>query len=199
MVRTTKAAKKQPGQRGQLRIIGGEWRGRKLQFPDAEGLRPTADRVRETLFNWLQMRIAGARCLDLFSGSGALGLEALSRGASQATMVELNRDAAQQIRQHLQTLKSDHGTVENGDALQYLSKSGGPFDIVFLDPPYQLGCLEECCKQLEQGNWLNDHAVIYLEDSSKRPEPTLPDNWQITKRKKAGEIGYYLAERQPNR
>ncbi len=179
----------------QLRIIGGEWRGRKLSFPAVEGLRPTSDRVRETLFNWLQMQIPGRRCLDLFAGSGALGLEALSRGAAEVVIVEQDRNAAQQIRQHLQTLNCQTGQVKNDNAFNYLNGPATEFDVVFIDPPYQLACLAECCQLLEQNGWLKDEALIYLEDSSKNPPPGLPDNWQLTRSKKAGEIGYHLAQR----
>ena len=182
-------------EQGQLRIIGGDWRGRKLSFPAVEGLRPTSDRVRETLFNWLQMDIPGRRCLDLFAGSGALGLEALSRGAAEVVMVEQDRSAAQQIRQHLQTLNSQSGRVENDNAFKYLQGSARPFDVVFLDPPYQLGCLAECCQLLEENGWLKPEAKIYLEDSSKNPPPELPHTWQLLRSKKAGEIGYHLALR----
>ncbi len=194
MARPAHPRNTQKGNNGQLRIIGGEWRGRKLNFPDVEGLRPTADRVRETLFNWLQMEIAGACCLDLFAGSGALGLEALSRGAAEVVMVERDKNAAQQIRTHLQTLRAKRGCVESGDALQFLKQPASAFDIVFLDPPYRLGCLEECCYLLETGNWLKDGAVIYLEDSSQNPAPQLPANWQLIRSKKAGDVGYYLAK-----
>jgi 16S rRNA (guanine966-N2)-methyltransferase len=180
---------------GQLRIIGGEWRGRKLSFPAIEGLRPTSDRVRETLFNWLQMKLPGRRCLDLFAGSGALGLEALSRSAAEVVMVEQERSAAEQIRQHLQTLQCSNGRVETMDAFQFLKGPATPFDIVFLDPPYKLGCLEECCQLLEQNGWLKAEAYIYLEDSSKNPPPQLPQNWKLIRSKKSGEIGYHLAIR----
>lgn len=181
---------------GQLRIIGGEWRGRKLSFPEIAELRPTADRVRETLFNWLQAEIPGARCLDLFAGSGAIGLEALSRGASEVVMVEQDRNAAEQIRQHLLTLGSHSGRVDNRDVFHYLKDISTPFDVVFLDPPYRLNCLEQCCQLLEQGGWLKQKAYIYLEDSSNRPPPHLPDKWQLIRNKKAGEVAYSLALRQ---
>ena len=183
--------------KNQLRIIGGEWRGRKLDFQNADDLRPTADRVRETLFNWLQMQIPGAHCLDLFSGSGAIGLEALSRGAAQVVMVEQNRIAAAQIRQHLRTLNSSAGEVENTDVFQYLTHNpGNKFDAVFIDPPYKLGCLEQCCTLLEQHGWLASAAYVYLEDSSKNPPPQLPNNWTLIRNKKAGEVSYYLTLRQ---
>ncbi len=141
------------------------------------------------------MDISGSRCLDLFSGSGALGLEALSRGATDVVMVEQDRSAAQQIRQHLQTLNCQSGQVENHNAFKYLQSPPKPFDVVFLDPPYQLGCLAECCQLLEKNGWLKDQTLIYLEDSSKNPPPELPDNWQLKRSKKAGEIGYHLAQR----
>ena len=182
-------------QPGQLRIIGGEWRGRKLQFPAVTDLRPTGDRIRETLFNWLQMQIAGSRCLDLFAGSGALGLEALSRGAGEVVMVEQDHAAAAQIRQHLQTLNCHDGRVENSDAFRFLEGNPSRFDVVFLDPPYRLGCLAQCCQQLEQNGWLSDIAFIYLEDSAKNGEPPLPANWELLRSKKAGDVGYYLARR----
>lgn len=188
-------ANKQPPA-GQLRIIGGEWRGRKLLFPAVTDLRPTPDRVRETLFNWLQMQIAGSRCLDLFSGSGALGLEALSRGAREVVMVEQDRTAAAQIRQHLQTLDCPAGRVESSDALRFLEAAGTRFGVVFLDPPYRLGALAPCCQLLEQNGWLTDDALIYLEDSAKNGAPVLPGNWQLLRSKKAGDVGYYLAQRQ---
>lgn len=188
----TKEAKPQPGQ---LRIIGGEWRGRRLQFPAVTDLRPTPDRVRETLFNWLQMHIAGTRCLDLFSGSGALGLEALSRGAREVVMVEQDRAAVAQIRQHLLTLKSNDGRVENSDVFRFLEGAATPFDVVFLDPPYRLGALAHCCQLLEQNGWLKDDAIIYLEDSAKNGEPPLPAHWELLRSKKAGDVGYYLAQR----
>ncbi len=186
---------KQP-QAGQLRIIGGEWRGRKLLFPAVTDLRPTPDRVRETLFNWLQMQIAGSRCLDLFSGSGALGLESLSRGAREVVMVEQDRSAAAQIRQHLHTLNCRDGSVESSDAMGFLGATGTRFEIVFLDPPYRLNVLTQCCQLLEQNGWLSDNALIYLEDNAKNGTPTLPANWQLLHSKKAGDVGYHLAQRQ---
>jgi 16S rRNA (guanine966-N2)-methyltransferase len=182
-----------PNKTNQLRIIGGQWRGRKLAFPAVADLRPSADRVRETLFNWLQAHIPGARCLDLFAGSGALGLEALSRGAVEVVMVEQNARAAAQIRQHLQTLDCDSGQVVQTDAFQYLQSPATAFDVVFLDPPYRLDCLAQCCQLLEQGGWLKTKAFIYLEDLSQRPAPALPDHWELLRSKKAGEVGYYLA------
>ncbi len=183
-------------QQGQLRIIGGDWRGRKLSFPALEGLRPTPDRVRETLFNWLQMDIAGARCLDLFAGSGALGLEALSRGAAEVIFVEKSARAAGAIRDHLALLKSGRGQVVNSDALNFLTPAATPFDIIFLDPPYALELLPGCCQQLAAGDWLAPEAHIYIEAPSHAPLPPLPTGWQLIRSKKAGDVGYHLARRE---
>ncbi|MBI3772340.1 MAG: 16S rRNA (guanine(966)-N(2))-methyltransferase RsmD [Gammaproteobacteria bacterium] len=180
-------------QSGQLRIIGGEWRGRKLSFPTADDLRPTPDRVRETLFNWLQGIIEGARCLDLFAGSGALGLEALSRGASEVVFVEQNPRVADQIRQHLITLNSTCGRVITSDAFSFLRGPVTPFDVIFLDPPYRLDCLTQCCELLTERGWLKDGARIYLESPSKQGPPALPPNWNLLRSKTAGDVGYHLA------
>lgn len=180
-------------QSGQLRIIGGEWRGRKLSFPAADDLRPTPDRVRETLFNWLQGIIEGARCLDLFAGSGALGLEALSRGAGEVVFVEQNPRVADQIRQHLTTLKCTHGRVINSDAFSFLRGPVTPFDIIFLDPPYRLDCLTQCCELLTERGWLKNGTRIYLENPSKQGPPALPPTWNLLRSKTAGDVGYHLA------
>ncbi len=189
-----KPAKKST-QTGQLRIIGGDWRGRKLSFPAIQDLRPTPDRVRETVFNWLQMTIPGARSLDLFAGSGALGLEALSRGASSQTFIEQNPQAVASIRDHLSLLKSQQGQVIKQDVFNYLKGPSQAFDVVFLDPPYQAKALEECCHLLETGGWLADEAYIYLETSSKEAQLPLPSTWEIKRSKKAGDVGYHLAHR----
>lgn len=184
-------------QTGRLRIIGGQWRGRKLIFPAAADLRPTPDRVRETLFNWLQGIIPGARCLDLFAGSGALGLEALSRDAASVVMVEKQPHLADRIRTHLQTLSATNGDVVTADVLQFLQRPATPFDVVFLDPPYRMDCLEQCCGLLERRGWLSDNAYIYLEAPSRAPLPPLPQNWTVLRSKVAGHVGYHLAHRTP--
>ena len=182
--------------RGEIRIIGGEWRGRKVHFPQAAGLRPTPDRVRETLFNWLQFELASTRCLDLFAGSGALGLEALSRGAAQVVFVEREPAAVAAIRDTLQRLHCERGRVEQQDAFEFLSMaSPGRFDVVFLDPPYDRQWLERCCGLLERGSWLAPSASIYLEDSAGRGAPSLPSSWALLRSKAAGDVGYHLARR----
>lgn len=174
---------------GQLRIIGGQWRGRKLQFREAEGLRPTGDRIRETLFNWLAPTIEGARCLDLFAGSGALGLEALSRGAELCDFVELNRDSAREIRQHLQTLRCESGRVFDTPAGDFLRNSDARFDIVFLDPPFKRGLLSEVLPLL--GQRLKPDSLVYLEHAADE-FIDLPKGWVARKHKTAGQVCYGL-------
>lgn len=184
-----------PG-RHPLRIIGGQWRGRKLPFPDIPGLRPTPDRVRETLFNWLQQDIVNSHCLDLFAGSGALGLEALSRGAASVVLVENHPLAARQLQQHLTTLGSARGQLVQQNALAYLQQPPAqPFDIVFLDPPFHQNLLAPCTELLERKGWLADPAWIYLEAEHSLGQLPLPANWTLHRSKTAGQVGYHLARR----
>ncbi len=189
------AARGKRGGTNQLRIIGGEWRGRKLGFPDVEGLRPTTDRVRETLFNWLAPLVHGARCLDLFAGSGALGLEALSRGAAAVSFVDSDRRAVQSLNDNLALLKSERGMVVQSDALSFLQGEPHPFDIVFLDPPFRKELLQPCLEQLCNGGWLSDTARLYIEVEQELGEPVLAEGWEMVRRKQAGQVIYGLAAR----
>lgn len=182
---------------GQIRIIGGLWRGRKLPVPDSAGLRPTTDRIRETLFNWLAPKIQGARCLDCFAGSGALGLEALSRHAASATLLELARPVAQQLTKNLSTLGCHTGRVINTDTLDFLAKSGEPHDLVFIDPPFRKGLLQQTIDQLEQQGWLADNALIYIESEVEHGQPSVPVSWHLHREKIAGQVAYRLYIRQP--
>lgn len=191
--RKTAASQAKQG-RQQLRIIGGNWRGRKLSFPAIDDLRPTSDRVRETLFNWLQMEIAGTRCLDLFAGSGALGLEALSRSAQHVSFIEKDRHATQQIREHLHVLNCDKGEVINQDALSYIDHCGKQFDIIFLDPPFRIDCAESLCQQINKQQLLAAGGYLYLESPKARALPQLPDNWSVKKEKRAGDVTFYLIQ-----
>jgi 16S rRNA (guanine966-N2)-methyltransferase len=184
-----------PVSRNRLRIIGGQWRGRKLEFPNVAAIRPTPDRVRETVFNWLQNDIVGARCLDLFAGSGALGLEALSRGAAQVEFVDCEPRIGQYLRATLQKLETSFGTVHTADSLKWLGESKQSFDVVFLDPPFGANVLPTVCQRLEQGSWLNPDALIYLESASSGGPPQLPVNWALIKSKTTGQVGYHLARR----
>ena len=185
-----------PRGRGEVRIIGGEWRGRKLHFPQIGSLRPTPDRVRETLFNWLQFELAGKRCLDLFAGSGALGFEALSRGVAAVQFVEPDPAGAKAIAEALRIFGTDRGSVARQGAFEFLrGRPEEPFDIVFLDPPYAERWLPRVCAALEEGGWLQPDAFVYLEDAASRGAPTLPAGWNLLRSKKAGDVGYHLARR----
>jgi 16S rRNA (guanine966-N2)-methyltransferase len=175
-----------------LRIIGGSWRGRKLRFPAVAGIRPTPDRVRETLFNWLGAATSGARCLDLFAGSGALGLEALSRGAAHVTFVEVNDAAARALRARLVEWQATDARVERVDALRYLAGAAQPYDIVFLDPPFASQLLARAAALLEERRWLADGARIYVECAARLGLPPVPGSWQSLRAKRAGEVGYHL-------
>ncbi len=181
---------------GQIRIIGGQWRGRKLPVPDSAGLRPTTDRVRETLFNWLAPDIQQARCLDCFAGSGALGLEALSRYAGSVTLLELDRAVAQQLSRNLQTLRATEATVVQTNTLQWLNQSGEPFDIVFVDPPFRKGLLSETLTLLERNQWLSAEALIYVESEVEHGTPGVPASWHLYREKVAGQVAYRLYQRQ---
>ncbi|MBS9430091.1 16S rRNA (guanine(966)-N(2))-methyltransferase [Photorhabdus akhurstii] len=186
------AKKSQRQSMGQIRIIGGKWRGRKLPVPDSPGLRPTTDRVRETLFNWLAPVIQEAHCLDCYAGSGALGLEALSRYAAQVTLIEYERNIAKQLSTNLDLLSAQNAKVINDSALTYLSQSGKPYDVVFLDPPFRKGMLSETIKLLEEQNWLADESWIYVESESESTAIDVPVNWQLHREKVAGQVAYRL-------
>ena len=176
-----------------LRIIAGKHRGRKLSFVDAPNLRPTPDRMRETLFNWLQPVIYDAYCLDLFAGSGALGLEALSRGAANVVFIEKNAKAAQRLNKNLQLLGYDEMPCHQKTAQTFLQGEATGFDIVFLDPPYQGDMLPEIITLLDEG-WLAKGAMIYLEHDSNQPAPTLPSHWQCIKETQAGQATALLLQ-----
>lgn len=176
----------------QLRIIGGEWRGRKIHFPDNDALRPTPDRVRETLFNWLMPVIQGARCLDLFAGSGVLGLEALSRGAGKAVFVDNHRQSIASLRDTCQLLGADNAELVSMDAAQYLRGKPTPFDIVFLDPPYASSLLAETAQLLQEQDWLTRTAFMYVEHDQNFDTNTLPAQWQLHRQKQAGQVCFSL-------
>jgi 16S rRNA (guanine966-N2)-methyltransferase len=181
---------------GTVRIIAGQWRGRRLQVPDSKDLRPTPDRVRETLFNWLAPWIAGARCLDLFAGSGVLGFEALSRGALQAVVVDAAPDVIQLLQEQLVKFGAANAEVYRANIPGQLKKPDVPFDIVFLDPPYQSGLLLPACQYLEEQGFLADGAYIYLEAGGAIDENDLPSDWRIIKSSKAGQVVYHLVKRE---
>jgi len=188
------ARTKNKGQpRSELRIIGGQWRSRKLAFSPAQGLRPTSDRVRETLFNWLSPVIHGARCLDLFAGSGALGLESLSRGASHCDFVDTSGTALGQISQHLDTLgASRDGSCHPKRAEAFLASTTGTFDIIFIDPPFGLNLVEPVWQLLRTSSVLAPETWIYLETPANEAPPPVPENWVLHRDKKAGDVAYRL-------
>ena len=175
-----------------VRIVGGEWRRRVLRFPDSEGLRPTPDRVRETLFNWLGQDLDGLTCLDLFAGSGALGFEAASRGADRVTLVEREPRVAAQLQDNAQLLQAaPRVEIVKGDGLQYLAATKKQFDVIFLDPPFKKGWLERIIPLLPRV--LKDGAALYIEAENKIEAlpPPLAD-WHVVRSGKAGEVHYHL-------
>jgi len=182
-----------------LRIIAGQWRSRRLAFPDAQGLRPTADRIRETLFNWLQERIAREDCLDLFAGSGACGMEALSRGARHVTFVDSASAAASAIRANLVTLGALGGQVVCEDSLHWLSRQPAEprFGLVFVDPPFDSDLLPRSAVALEASGVLRDDALLYLESAQSLTTLALPANWTALKLKQAGKVHFGLYQRCP--
>jgi 16S rRNA (guanine966-N2)-methyltransferase len=183
-------------QKGVVRIIGGKWRGRRLKVPAVPGLRPTPDRVRETVFNWLSMYLPGARCLDAFAGSGAFGFEALSRGAAYVEMVDQSQTVMQVLKEELAQFQVDNANIYCASLPLQLQKPDQPFDIVFLDPPYQANLLYTCCHYLEEHDFLADLAHLYLEAHTAVSENELPANWRLLKAKSAGQVYYHLVIRE---
>ena len=173
-----------------LRIIGGQWRGRRFEAPDSR-VRPTPDAVRETLFNWLKDRIPGARCLDLYAGSGLLGLEALSRGAASVDFVEAYARACRLLREHLRVLDSAQ-RVYHMDARRFVRQIGGQWDVIFLDPPFRHGMLDEIIALLDAHQCLHAETLLYIEAERELKCVTLPDGWAMLKTKQAGQITYGL-------
>ncbi len=185
-------------QTGRLRIVAGNWRSRLLDVADVPGLRPTSQRIRETLFNWLATRVHGSRCLDLFAGTGALGLEALSRGAREVVFVERAGLAVATLEKNVAMLEAVGATILQMDAEAYLDRPRGVgFDIVFLDPPFGDDRLEELCRLLEQQHVLAPGALVYLEQDKSKSEAELPQGWQTLKSKTAGNVRYMLAQAMP--
>ncbi|CAG8999161.1 MAG: Ribosomal RNA small subunit methyltransferase D [Candidatus Celerinatantimonas neptuna] len=179
--------------KGFIRIIGGQWRGRKLPVPDSDGLRPTTDRVKETLFNWLQGRIASRRCLDLFAGSGSLSFEALSRQAGFVQSLELAKYVTVQLKKNSLSLglTEEQFVIECVDTLDFLNRSPErPFDLVFIDPPFHQGLVGPCCQLLIHNGWLSPQCLVYVEQEQDAPELNIP--WTLLKAKQAGQVCYQL-------
>ncbi|KZN40403.1 16S rRNA (guanine(966)-N(2))-methyltransferase RsmD [Pseudoalteromonas luteoviolacea] len=188
--------KPQTQSNGHIRIISGKFKGRKLPVKDVEGLRPTTDRVKETLFNWLMADIRDASVLDCFAGSGSLGFECLSRFAQDATFVELDKGAAAQIKANVVTLGLENATVFNTSALEYLkhNEKKQTFDVIFLDPPFRKSLLEPCCELLEKNQWLGENTLIYVE-FERESQFEFPAKWQLLKEKQAGQVTCMLFSR----
>lgn len=184
-------------QANSIRIIAGTLGSRKISFPDRAEIRPTGDRIRETLFNWIQHEVDGSNCLDLFAGSGALGIEALSRGAKQAVFVEMNSVIAAALTENLQTLRLDNCEVCRQDALQWIASSASPekFNIVFLDPPFDSDLLGKSCSELESSARLVSNCLIYIEQAHPVTPDDIPSTWSLLKEKKAGNVFYCLYKR----
>ena len=183
--------------KNEIRIIGGTWRSRKIRFPGLPELRPTPDRVRETLFNWLGQDLEGLRCLNLFAGSGALGFEAASRGASRVVQVEYGTEPCIALKQNCALLDASAVEVVQMDVLRFLNGPAEAFDVVFLDPPFRLGLIGSCCDLLESKGWLAPYARIYIEAEKDAALDNLPLAWRIHRSKQAGGVGYHLCQRHP--
>ena len=193
-VSSSRPAKRAGAGRNSVRIVGGAWRGRRVYFQDSPGLRPTPDRVRETLFNWLQLQIDGARCLDLFAGSGALGIEALSRGAREVVFVDQEPAVAGGLRAELERLGGTaRAQVLSLPAARFLAGPTVAFDVIFLDPPFGQGALPQYVRLLAAGAWANVGAWVYLEGERAAGVPPLAAGWELVKSKFTREVGYHLA------
>jgi 16S rRNA (guanine966-N2)-methyltransferase len=183
----------QRGSERRLRVIAGVWRGRQIRFADIPGLRPTPDRVRETLFNWLQSFIVGARCVDLFAGSGALGFEAASRGARQVVMLDVNPRAIWGLRETSEMLDAPQIKIIHANTLTWLNNTSQAFDIMFVDPPFGKNLLPAVLEILSQRAVLKTGGRIYIELNAAKPVPTLPTGWELLRSQKAGQVRYCLA------
>jgi len=181
--------------RQQVKIIAGQWRGRPIRFPDVQGLRPTPARVRETLFNWLQYDVVASHCLDLYAGSGALGLEAASRGARRVVQVDSNAQVCRQLYANATVFNAEQVHIVQQEAFRYLAGDAEPFDLVFLDPPFAQGLVVQTAHWLEDKLWLKPHAKIYIEAERQLALLDMPTNWALLKQKTAGDVAYYLFSR----
>ena len=182
------------GSRNRVRIIGGEHRGRHIVFDDGPGLRPTGDRTRETLFNWLQAGLPGARCLDLFAGSGVLGFEAVSRGAREVVLLDSSDRVIRRLKENSRLLGIDErATVIRADALEWLAHSAvRAFDIVFVDPPFANGLVPRVLESLAQRGWLVPGSLVYVEQDLRQENAPLSPGWSGVREKVAGQVRYRL-------
>lgn len=191
----TKSTEKsrKPIKGGFIRLISGKWRGKKLPVKDIEGLRPTTDRTKETLFNWLMHDINNANCLDCFSGSGSLAFEALSRFAKKVTLLEKDKSVVKQLQENLSVLKVDNATVIATNSIDYLSqKAIQQYNIIFIDPPFNKGLIQPCCDALQANGYLAEGALIYIEKEVELTNVVLPTSWNLLKEKSTGQVTYQL-------
>lgn len=193
MKRARKSPRPSASGRGQIRIIAGQWRGRKLPVTDAIGLRPTTDRNKETLFNWLMQTVNGARCLDMFAGSGGLGIEALSRYASSCVFIEQDKQAARQLSANLNLLQAP-ATVLCADALSAVARLNEQFDLVFVDPPFGHNLVNPAINALLEHQRVQSGSLVYVEQEPDAPALKFPASWQILKQKTTSGLSYMLIE-----
>ncbi len=178
---------------GRVRIIAGRWRGSRLQVPDLPGLRPTGDRGREILFNWLQAHVRGARCADLFAGTGALGLEAASRGAAEVALVEIQAVACAALKENIDRLDANNVQLVRGDALVWLDGcEPASLDIVFVDPPFGKGLEQRVLERLAVGKLLSASGLVYMETAREGESLSLGAEWEVVKEKTLGEVRMQL-------
>lgn len=191
--RTKKHHKPEKNRQGSFRIIGGEWGSRRLAFPSVDGLRPSTDRVRETVFNWLSPYLPGAQVLDMFAGSGSLGFEALSRGAKHCVFLELSKSAVSALNENRELLQASASVVQI-DALVWQHTETALFDLVLLDPPFRKNLLQPAIDALISSGSLAENALVYIEQEKELPAPIVPVGWQLLKQKEAGQVSYRLYE-----
>lgn len=182
--------KKRQAANGAIRIISGQWRGRKLPVMNVQGLRPTTDRNKETLFNWLMAHTQDSRCLDAFAGSGGLGIEALSRYAKHVTFIELDKNVARNLQQNLISLKAaeDSAKVLCGDALGYLNQLNEEFELIFLDPPFNQNLVPKAIEGIEQGGLLAQDGLIYIECETQNAQYNVPPQWRLLKESQTSQV-----------
>jgi len=197
VLESSKLSSSRTVQRGRLRIIGGEWKRRQIRFSGGADLRPTPDSVRETVFNWLSPHLHQAKCLDLFAGSGALGLEAASRGAENVVLVEMHKTCCAQLKDNVALLDAKQVMIHCADALDWMASCTQQFDIVFVDPPYDSGLVERSLNRLIRYRLLRPEARIYIECSAQEA-PTISEQWAVLRQKKAGQICYGLYQHSAN-
>lgn len=178
--------------KSKLRIIAGNWRSRQLIFEDTPGLRPTPARIRETVFNWLQHDVKGSHCLDLYTGSGALGFEAASRGAKTVVLVENNAQACRLIKENTLKFAAQQIKIIQNDVFRFLAGDAKQFEVVFLDPPFFKDLAQQTCHWLEDKGWLANNAKIYVEVEKQLLLDNMPENWQCMNEKTSGEVSYYV-------